>query len=168
MPIATSSIARIASVSQVGTRPDSSSAARGSVVGESVGVVVDGAGADVSLGEVVAVVEDGAEGLDGGRSVVAGPLGSAVADALGADSVGVAVGVVEADDVADGVGVVVGVRAGGGVGFFVGDGVGFSLGLGAACTGAATAGVRRAAPCCQARATAPPSGTSRDVTASLE
>jgi hypothetical protein len=87
-------------------------------------------------------------------------LGEAVPDG----DAGVAVGEPEVV-----VGVAVGVGVGVGVGFGDGcgerEGLGFGVGVlvgdgaGAAWTGAARPGVRRAVPCCQARATDPPSGT---------
>ena len=171
MPIATMSIKRIISVSQVGTLPDSFSAACGSVgVVASLGVAVDGSLVAVSLGSAeagsvgdpVALDEPGDDAGTLELGEVVGEVVDAVVDAV----VGVGEG-------ADEVGAVADVRVGRGVlvlvGVFVGVGVGWvvGVGLGAARTGAATPGARRAAPCCQASATAPPSGTSSEVAPSV-
>jgi hypothetical protein len=155
-------------VSQVGTVLDCSP------------VALDSAGSVVSLGVAAEGSAEGSVGADSLRPAVADAEGEPVGldegdvegELLAVDSLGSSVGdedlvgdVAGADEVADGVGVAVGVR----VGFVVAVGVGVlvGVGLGAAPTGAATPGVRRAGPCCQTSATAPPSGTSRDVTAWL-
>jgi hypothetical protein len=128
----------------------------GAVVGAADGVragrvVRPGRPADGPAAEGAAAEGAAAEG-----EALAGPdlEGAGDDEALGAADVGVALGDVD-------VGGLVGVGFGVGVDLGPGFGVGFGVGegAGAACTGAASAGVRRAEPCCQARATAPPSGT---------
>lgn len=159
---------------QVGTLRDSVSAALG-VTGSTRGSVALDAGASEAVDDAVASLSTGSPGA--ADLVTSGdatdPLGAVVG---AADFVGTAgVLAVEADGVFTSVGVdgVVGgvvplpVGFGLDVGLLLpvgpGDGV-VEVGAGSLFTGAATAGGRRVLPCCQARATAPPSGTSSPVT----
>ena len=160
--MATRSRLRVVSVSQVGTRAASSagSAVASGCSGTGVGVSVAPAAEVREVRGVVRGVRPGElEGapLDVADAVALGVagavlLGGGVAGAvlLGGGLAGVAL-----DETGDDLGV--GVLGDAFVGVFDGDG-------GTARTGAAVPGTRRVLPCCQASATAPPSGTFRPVT----